>query len=508
MSALLERKRTRPRRCSRDVSLGEQSRPLLLLLVSYRTLADHVHFSRTFSETPELRPVKRARSPLVAFVPADLAILEAAPTFGGQAAAPTSEDRHGSVGQLPSTVRRRRTTAAALRKEAVARRQPLSNRERDPQRHDVPQFAHRKCDRRRKMPLQEISSYVLRGPRTSDVPIKKPQFTHARAHKQQPVNSKPKKAPRRKKLSAKWFFDAKHAEQSDGPLRGWCPCRSTRRGCGGRVRAVEEDGQDRAEPVLECGIESRQARLDVLAIMANCALTTDPVRKAAVQDALMDVTEWFDEYMAEEGNETDTNTEETPEPELHKAMLVLLQGAFDYKLKTEDLLELCRGHRKSALETVTGLLRTARRLATGVAQKNAASEHERAVWEKVVVSQKVGAVADCPDLVGCRGFTHPSTYFKALDEGFYFLECGVDLPEHSVEQFTVEMQGLLAVTMNQRLVEKLSYALHDALFEGRCAYSRTRSTRHHCGAYVPPKFVSVWRFDDGHGRIVPNSSHL
>ena len=68
----------------------------------------------------------------------------------------------------------------------------------------------------------------------------------------------------------------------------------------------------------------RQARLDVLAIMANCALTTDPVRKAAVQDALMDVTEWFDEYMAEEGNEMDTNTEETPEPELHKAMLVLL----------------------------------------------------------------------------------------------------------------------------------------------------------------------------------------
>ena len=37
-------------------------------------------------------------------------------------------------------------------------------------------------------------------------------------------------------------------------------------------------------------------------------------------------------------------------------MLVLLCRAFDYKLKTEDLLELCRGHRKLALETVTGLL--------------------------------------------------------------------------------------------------------------------------------------------------------
>jgi hypothetical protein len=210
----------------------------------------------------------------------------------------------------------------------------------------------------------------------------------------------------------------------------------------------------------------RQARLDVLAIMANCALTTDPVRKAAVQDALMDVTEWFDEYMAEEGNEMDNSTEETPEPELHKAMLVLLCRAFDYKLKTEDLLELCRGHRKLALETVTGLLEDGEALATGVAQKNAASEHERAVWEKVVVSQKWerSLIAQTCGLL--RGFTHPSTYFKALDEGFYFLECGVDLPEHSVEQFTVEMQGLLAVTMNQRLVEKLSYALHDALFEG------------------------------------------
>ena len=84
-----------------------------------------------------------------------------------------------------------------------------------------------------------------------------------------------------------------------------------------------------------------------------------------------------------------------------------------------------------------------------MAQKNAASEHERAVWEKVVVSQKWerSLIAQTCGLL--RGFTHPSTYFKALDEGFYFLECGVDLPEHSVEQFTVEMQGLLAVTMNQ-----------------------------------------------------------
>ena len=80
-----------------------------------------------------------------------LADFGGSPTFGGSAAATTSQDAHEGVGQLPSTVRRRRPTAAALRKEAVARRQPPSNREHPipGSRHDVPQFAHRKRDRRR-----------------------------------------------------------------------------------------------------------------------------------------------------------------------------------------------------------------------------------------------------------------------------------------------------------------------------------------------------------------------
>ena len=59
------------------------------------------------------------------------------------------------------------------------------------------------------MPLQEIDANVPRGPRTSDVPIKKPAVCHTPAPtKTAPINSKPKKAPRRKKLSAKWLFDA------------------------------------------------------------------------------------------------------------------------------------------------------------------------------------------------------------------------------------------------------------------------------------------------------------
>ena len=31
------------------------------------------------------------------------------------------------------------------------------------------------------------------------------------------------------------------------------------------------------------------------------------------------------------------------EPELHKLMLLLLARCFEYSIKTEDLLELCRG---------------------------------------------------------------------------------------------------------------------------------------------------------------------
>ena len=168
------------------------------------------------------------------------------------------------------------------------------------------------------------------------------------------------------------------------------------------------------------------------------ATQVDDAQKLAVQDALGDVSAWFDEYMAEEGAELDAlvalgdlGAPVATEPELHKAMLVLLARAFDYKLRTEDLLELCRGHRRLALETVCGLLEDGEALSTGVAQRNGADGGQRAVWEKVVVAQKWERclVAQACGLL--RGFTHPATYFKAMDEGFYFMECGVELPEYA-----------------------------------------------------------------------------
>lgn len=236
----------------------------------------------------------------------------------------------------------------------------------------------------------------------------------------------------------------------------------------------------------------RQTRLDVLHILANCALTVDDGEKNAVRDALSDVSAWFDEYMAEEGVEMDAvvalgelGAPLSPEPEIHKAMLVLLCRVFDYELRTEDLLELCRGNRRLALETVCGLLEDGEAVSTAVAQRQEAQGGQRAVWEKVVVAQRWERSLVAQACCLLRGFTHPATYFKAMDEGFYFLECGVELPEYCIEQFSLEMHGLLAVAMRDQLVEKLSYALHDALFHGE---ARVLSNTEHAAVFAAHNF--------------------
>lgn len=60
------------------------------------------------------------------------------------------------------------------------------------------------------------------------------------------------------------------------------------------------------------------------------------------------MSEWFDDYIA--GEEADPGDE----PELHKGMVLLLARCWDYRLKTEDVLELCQGNRRIALCTVRG----------------------------------------------------------------------------------------------------------------------------------------------------------
>lgn len=55
-----------------------------------------------------------------------------------------------------------------------------------------------------------------------------------------------------------------------------------------------------------------------------------------------------------------------------------------------------------------------------------------------------------------RGFTHPGTYFESSTE---------ELALYSVEKFAGEMDTLLEITLRSNLVEKLSMALYDCLFE-------------------------------------------
>lgn len=57
-----------------------------------------------------------------------------------------------------------------------------------------------------------------------------------------------------------------------------------------------------------------------------------------------------------------------------------------------------------------------------------------------------------------RGFTHPTAYFNAMqsDDG--------DLTLYSVDQFSDEINGLLVMSLETELVQKLSAALYDTLF--------------------------------------------
>jgi hypothetical protein len=69
----------------------------------------------------------------------------------------------------------------------------------------------------------------------------------------------------------------------------------------------------------------KDTKLDILAIMANLAADDSPRAREEIRVALMGVSEWFDAYMeAEESGDSQ-------EPELHKAMLLLLARAWDYR---------------------------------------------------------------------------------------------------------------------------------------------------------------------------------
>ena len=81
----------------------------------------------------------------------------------------------------------------------------------------------------------------------------------------------------------------------------------------------------------------KDTKLDVLNIFANVARERRQAC-AEVRSALGGINEWFDDYIASE------ESDPAQEPELHKAMVLLLARCWDYKLKTEDVLELTQGN--------------------------------------------------------------------------------------------------------------------------------------------------------------------
>ena len=191
-------------------------------------------------------------------------------------------------------------------------------------------------------------------------------------------------------------------------------------------------------------------KLDVLNICANVAGTSREAN-AVVLNALQQVSEWFDQYITHE------EIDPSAEPELHKAMVLLLARCWEYKLKTEDVLELTQGNRRIALCTVVGLLEDGETYSTELKQRQAPGLGKMGQWEHELVCQRYERPLLLQICRLLRGFTHPGTYFEAKEGG--------EVELLSVERFADEMDILLDITLRSRLVEKLSVALYDCLFE-------------------------------------------
>ena len=199
-------------------------------------------------------------------------------------------------------------------------------------------------------------------------------------------------------------------------------------------------------------------KLDVLSILANVAGSSVEAN-VVVSNALQAVSEWFDEYIAT------TEVDPGQEPELHKAMVLLLCRCWEYKLKTEDVLELTQGNRRVALCTVVGLLEDGETYSTELKQRQAPSVGKMAQWEHELVCQRYEKPLLMQICRLLRGFTHPGTYFEASQS---------EIALHGVERFADEMDILLDITLRSRLVEKLSSALYDCLFEAEEEADRLR----------------------------------
>ncbi|GMH54787.1 hypothetical protein TrVE_jg303 [Triparma verrucosa] len=199
-------------------------------------------------------------------------------------------------------------------------------------------------------------------------------------------------------------------------------------------------------------VSDKDTKLDILSILSNVAADSSPGTRDCVRTVLLSVSEWFDDYLCQE----ESGPSEV-EPELHKSMLLLLCRCWDYRLKTEDVLELTRDDRTLALETVVGVLEDGETYATELVQRAKPGGGRVGQWEHELVTrrhEKPLVLQTCRLL---KGFTSAPTYFTNTDPG-------EEITLHDVGTFQTEISNLLAITLKSRLVEKLALALHDVLF--------------------------------------------
>lgn len=148
-------------------------------------------------------------------------------------------------------------------------------------------------------------------------------------------------------------------------------------------------------------------------------------------------------------------------------MVLLLARCWNYQLKAEDVLELTRGDRVLALSTVVGLLEDGETFTTELRQRQKPKPGQLGQWEHFTVYEKYEKPLLLQICRLLRAFTHPTTYF-GTDES--------DVTLYKVEQFSLEIDHLLEITLQSRFVEKLSNALFGCLFEKSQRDSRRYET--------------------------------
>jgi len=177
-------------------------------------------------------------------------------------------------------------------------------------------------------------------------------------------------------------------------------------------------------------------------------------------------------------------------------MVLLLARCWEYRLKTEDVLELCQGNRRIALCTVVGLLEDGETYSTELRQRQRPEAGKMAQWEHELVCQRYEKPLLMQICRLLRGFTHPGTYFEAQEGP------GGEIALYSIERFGEEMDQLLDITLKSRLVEKLSVALYDCLFETEDAQLEREAAVGDGGSSDDPEFYVAVLEESDHIAVV------